>query len=419
MPQRTPPAATPHAFKGLRDWIEVFFSGQHVDSKGRAASFTNADLDQMVANVAGAGVPAVLGHPEHDDPAYAWAREVRRDGDKLLVKFDDIDPAFAEAVDAGRYRERSVSVLKDQARGWVLQHVGWLGAATPALTGLKALSYAAPPNGADTYEFAATNDDMATGGALSDLARLMRGLREYLIADKGLETADRVLPDWTVSSLAEQATAVLIAAREETRGEANPLFNRGPGATPMPNPTNNGAAGANGAATTYSQADLDAARIAAATEATTAQAAQFAAAQTALTALQAERRAERIGVQIAGWKAAALVTPAEEPGLAEFMAALEAGTADGGKFAFAAADNSQVSSSPTDWFAKFVAGRKAVLKLGAASNAGDEPNAATEGLSDADIAAQALQYQRAQEVLGRRISVGRAIDEVTNGTAKR
>jgi hypothetical protein len=98
-------SAAAHDFKGLGDWIEVFKAGQHVDSKGTECAFSVADLDQMVANVALGKPPAVLGHPKHDDPAFGWA-ELKRDGEALFARFDDVNPAFEAGVKSGAYRNR-------------------------------------------------------------------------------------------------------------------------------------------------------------------------------------------------------------------------------------------------------------------------------------------------------------------------
>ena len=53
-------------------WINVFRAGTHTDSTGRVVTFTQADLDQIVANHDLGAAPAVIGHPKHNDPAYVW-----------------------------------------------------------------------------------------------------------------------------------------------------------------------------------------------------------------------------------------------------------------------------------------------------------------------------------------------------------
>jgi hypothetical protein len=211
-------------FKGLKDWVEVFRAGTHTDSKGRGCTFTESDLDQMVSNLSLGAAPAVLGHPKHNDPAYGWVKAdgAKREGNSLFVKFEDINPDFQAGVDSGAYRNRSVSVFKDKDSGWRLQHVGWLGAAPPAIAGLAPLDYSAQ---IDAHQFDA--EDWDIGYALSDTAELLRGLREQMIAKEGVEAADAALPNWRIQSIADAGERVKTAAKTEVDEPASaPSFSK-------------------------------------------------------------------------------------------------------------------------------------------------------------------------------------------------
>lgn len=355
-----------HAFKGLQDWIEVFRAGSHVDSKGTACAFTTADLDQMAANVALGAPPAVLGHPKHNDPAYAWGREVKREGESLFMKFADINPAFEAGVDSGAYRNRSVSVVKDKTNGWRIRHVGWLGAAPPAIDGLQPLDYTAEP---EALEFSAEAPAWDTGYALQDVASALRGLRDHLIATAGIEAADAAVPDWRITSISDAASRI----------RATPDDDAMPGIRPF--------SAHQGADTMLTQEDLDRtareteARVRAEIAAAQAnQTAEFTAATELANRLLRERQTERIAGQINGWKAAGQLLPAEEPGLAEFMAQLEGapgGTAATFEFmaAGAAADAPKVKKTPADYFAEFMARRGPLVKLGAKAGSETDPGA--------------------------------------------
>ncbi|MBY0235239.1 MAG: hypothetical protein K2W93_09675, partial [Burkholderiaceae bacterium] len=187
MATQHPTPALQHDFKGLKDWMEVFYSGTHTDASGRTCSFTNADLDQMVSNITTLGAaPFVIGHPKHDDPAMGWVGEAKREGDRLFIKGRDVNPAFEAGVNSGAYRNRSLRVAKTADHGWRIRHVGWLGAALPALEGMQPLNYTA--NDADeVFDFAGK---FSTASALEDVASLLRGLRENLIAKEGIAAAD-------------------------------------------------------------------------------------------------------------------------------------------------------------------------------------------------------------------------------------
>lgn len=388
-----------HQFKGLSDWIEVFRAGTHTDSKGRGCTFTEADLDQMVSNLALGAAPAVLGHPKHNDPAYGWVKPegAKREGASLFVKFEDVNPAFAASVDSGAYRNRSVSVFQDKDAGWRLRHVGWLGAAPPAIDGLAPLDYSAD---VDAYEFDA--EDWDVGYALSDTAELLRGLREQMIAKDGIEAADAALPNWRIQSIADAGERVKAAARTETDDGLTPFSQHD-----KP-----------GGSMSFTQEQLDAATAKARKEAEDKAAAEFAASQTELTQLRSERQSERITTQIAGWTAGGVVTPAEVEGLAEFMACIEGGNgAGGGEFSFSAADKSDVKKTPAQFFADFMAKRKPVVKLGNQSNLGGNQGADLDMNDAGQIADRARQYMKEQTDKGLTVSLPEAVAHVSTRTA--
>jgi len=414
-------------FAGLQDWIEVFKAGTHTDSAGNEASFTRADLEQMAANVAGAGVPAVIGHPESDAaPAYAWAKpgDVKvTDDDRLFVKFSDINPDFQAGVDMGAWRERSIKIYRDKLRGWVLAHVGFLGAAPPAIAGMQALAYSGQaPADAEVHTFSSSMD---VGWAMGDVAAALRRMRDWLISTAGLETADAVMPGWSIDSISNAATRINEAARAEPMGNALGTAYAAPGAAAnpgqagnpqehhMPSPTGAAApAAAPAAAQTFTRAQLD--------EALAQERAQFAAQGQELAELRAQRQAERIGAQIEGWKAAGVLPPALEPGMAQFMAALEGGQA--GEFAFSsAAGAAETKQTPAQWFAAFMGQLKPLVQLGARSAAADTDPGETEGTgtpSNREIADRAAAYQRQMADQGRVISISQALDAVAAGKDK-
>lgn len=139
-------------FAGFDDFIEVFRAGTHTDASGQTRAFTESDLDQIVANHnAEHPAPAVVGHPKDNDPAYGWTEGLKRVGDRLLAKFHQVAPAFAQAVKDGRFRNRSIKISQGD-NGWKLVHVGFLGAAAPAVEGLKPIAFSQADTG-PVFEF--------------------------------------------------------------------------------------------------------------------------------------------------------------------------------------------------------------------------------------------------------------------------
>ena len=314
-------------FRGLDDWIEVFRAGTHTDSAGVERTYSRADLDRIVANhQPGAEAPLVIGHPATDAPAWGWTDALRRVGDSLQMRVRDVHQELAAAVEAGRYRKRSVR-LSEGANGWELLHVGFLGAAPPALK-LQPMAFRAPPGEISDYEMDATTPSV--------LSRALRRLREWLIESQSVEVADRVLPDWDISALDDQAA----------RARADQMD----GPAVMPAFAANAFAAKNQGDITvadFTQADIDAAAKAA----RDAAAADFAAREATLTAeLAAERQGRRIEAlraEARGYVDAGRLTPAMAQGLAEFMAALPAEDADV-RIEFAAGDGTE-KLAPLTW----------------------------------------------------------------------
>jgi hypothetical protein len=140
------------AFKGFDDWIPIFKGGTQTDGKGRKwdgdgliekalASFDTAKHEP----------PVVVGHPEHDAPAFGWVEGLKKEGDLLMAKFKDVVPEFTEAVKNGLYKKRSAAFYPDGR----LRHVGFLGATPPAVKGLADVAFA--EGEAASFEFAEPN----------------------------------------------------------------------------------------------------------------------------------------------------------------------------------------------------------------------------------------------------------------------
>lgn len=389
----TPRDSTTAKAPQLRGWVEIFRAGTHKDSKGREFTASEADLDQIVANHKLGAAPAVIGHPKQDGPAYAWVGDLMRKGASLFSKFADINPAFDDGVALGAYRNRSISLVNDPEHGLRLRHVGWLGAVPPAIDGLSpAPVQFSQADEAEVFEFSATEDALRSAvWALDGLGRLLRGLREHVISQDGLEVADRVLPSWNVDDVlrqAEQARAQLDAA-EPSPGS---MFSTPPTGDPS--------------MTTFTQEQLDAAKAQAAKEAADAAAAQFAAQGSELSELRQQRKQEKITGLIGGWKAKGLVLPADEAGLAEFMGAIEGQEV----FTFSAA-GTEAKKAPLDWFAEFMAARKPVVNLTRPQQ--DDADQVDANSVDS-ITTAAHQFQKEQASAGKTVTFEFAVQHVTS-----
>ncbi len=120
-------------------WVEIFRAGDY----GAKGAYTEADIDKMIANYDPANheAPIVVGHPEHDAPAFGWIQSLKRDGDVLLGMPTQVPSQFEDLVREGRFKKRSISLYRT-ANGPALRHVGFLGAMPPEVKGLADLKFA-------------------------------------------------------------------------------------------------------------------------------------------------------------------------------------------------------------------------------------------------------------------------------------
>jgi hypothetical protein len=187
--------------------IEIFRPGRHTPRQGPALDFSAADLAAMVAAYDPAiyKAPIVVGHPATDAPAYGWVGDLSVAGDRVTASVQQVEPAFAELVRAGRYRNVSASFWAPSSPNnpkpgaYYLRHVGFLGAHPPAVKGLKPANFAEGEVG--VVEFS----EAAAGLVFGTIARLLRGLREMTIGSQGQEAADRALPAWDIDAIAAAA----------------------------------------------------------------------------------------------------------------------------------------------------------------------------------------------------------------------
>jgi len=142
----------------MKKWIEIFRTGKHTSQSGQTKNWTESDLDRMVSTYDPNNheAPVVIGHPVTNHPAYGWVRKLKRSGSALLGKFSQVEPQFAELVEAGRFKKRSISVYPDGG----LRHVGFLGAQPPAVKGLADIAFG--DDGAETFEYGEKEADMPT-----------------------------------------------------------------------------------------------------------------------------------------------------------------------------------------------------------------------------------------------------------------
>ncbi|MEB3483377.1 peptidase, partial [Pasteurella multocida] len=125
--------------------------GTHKAMDGREISFTADMLNDIAASYDPqlSEAPIVIGHPKLTAPSYGWVKQASIEGDTLYAHVGQVEAAFADAVNEGRYKKRSASIFLPDSPGnpkpghYYLNHIGFLGAAPPAVKGLGDVNFAA------------------------------------------------------------------------------------------------------------------------------------------------------------------------------------------------------------------------------------------------------------------------------------
>lgn len=199
----------------MRSPIEIFRAGKHTDVRGVVVNLSAADLEASAKayNPKLHEAPIVVGHPKNEDPAFGWIESLAAKDGSLSALPTQVDAAFAEHVGRGTWKKVSACFYTPTAAAnpvpgvWYLKHVGFLGAAAPALKGLRAVSFAeAGEDDTATVEFA------ASAWGERNTATLFRSLRDYLLSKFGKEEAEQALPGYAVNDAQEMAAQAVVAA---------------------------------------------------------------------------------------------------------------------------------------------------------------------------------------------------------------
>lgn len=116
---------------------------------GQTITFSADDLAAAAAGYDPAKwkAPIVVGHPIIDAPAYGWVAGVRDEAGELYADADQVEAQFAELVREGRFKKVSAAWFtpshpRNPTPGsYYLKHIGFLGAAAPAVSGLKPVEF--------------------------------------------------------------------------------------------------------------------------------------------------------------------------------------------------------------------------------------------------------------------------------------
>lgn len=218
--------------------FRIFRPGSHVASCGTRVEFTEDDLKAAVAayNAQVYAAPLVIGHPKTEDRAYGWAERLTYEDGHVVAHPEKVEPAFAALVEEGAYRNRSASWYmpnhpSNPVPGVLYpKHIGFLGAVPPSLKGLGDVAF---QEGQAPVEFLAEEhpdqvvdfaDSSSMGYSmarvLGSMAGMLRRLRDLRIEEKGLEDADRLIPDYVITDAEAEAQSL----RNAASAQVSPAF---------------------------------------------------------------------------------------------------------------------------------------------------------------------------------------------------
>lgn len=377
--------------KGLAGWWPIFRAGRQVDSRGRPRTYTEADLDRIIARHGEDNpAPLVFGHEEKPlEPlspyAYGWTAELKRIGKTLYARAKQVQPEFESLVRSGALRNRSVQLLED-AQGLRLAHVAFLGAVPPAVEGLAAVEFSADDE--HTHDYATPTEFMAPGDQRV-LVRILRSLREWLIGQADKDTADGVVPSYDLEMLEQHAQDAQRADNDNPAGYNAPPADGG-----------------------NEMSDNERNKLRAEYEAREQDL------QQQLAAERASRRLDQSRTWVHEQVDAGRLLPAQTEGLAEFMATLPDGE-DAAPIEFSRAGGEgktaeKVKQSPAQFMRGWVEGLSKNPLTGGPV-AGEETAPADAAVDTHEICNRASEYISAQAAKGIAVSVDQAVRHVTAG----
>lgn len=190
----------------MKKTIKMLKPGTFKDMKGKVVTLTAAHLQATAAayNPAIYACPMVVGHPTVESPSYGKIGIASFADGFLNGEPSQVAPEFVKVVNGGYYDHVSLSLFEPDAPSnpvpgvYYPRHLGFLGAAAPAVPGLGTVSFAADEG---TVCFALDLGDWND----RTIARMFRNIKNYLIEAIGAEKADKVIDEYDLQSVTEDA----------------------------------------------------------------------------------------------------------------------------------------------------------------------------------------------------------------------
>lgn len=175
---------------------QVFRTGKHTDSIGREFTVTKEVLEKIAEATRNYAYqndeyPITIGHVKTGSPSWGWLNkaDVIVDGDKLFVEYEEknLVKEFVAWVNKKLYKTVSIGLKSCLA----IDHLAFLGAEPPAVTGMEAISFTESDE-ILSFEFAAIE---MGNSPFSIYERIFRNIKNFLIELKGIDTANSIISE--------------------------------------------------------------------------------------------------------------------------------------------------------------------------------------------------------------------------------
>lgn len=195
-------------------WFDLLRTGKFKTLKGEDVEITEQDLSDIETNYNPDefSAPMTLGHPkDQKEPAYGWIATVKKFGNKLCFAPGQVVKEFAEAVNKGMFPKVSAGIENADNGTKALNHVAFLGAWKPAVSGLakiEGLDFASQKDALciefadwnkEKLEFAIADYDLSY--KFETIGELLSGIRDFIIDKYDTQTADTVLASWQIDQV--------------------------------------------------------------------------------------------------------------------------------------------------------------------------------------------------------------------------
>lgn len=345
--------------------IKIARVGTFTEMRGKKVTFDQGFLRSLADsyNPSVRAAPLVKGHPRVEDPAYGWVEDLSCEDDGLYALVGKVDPDFAADVNAGRWANVSPEIYlagatnnPDESGRPYLRHVGFLGAAQPAMSGLgtAALSGGGAEDGVAFGPIISLSEEgVLSGWRVTSLGRSLVRLVGFLktIAPDGKDASALDDLENAATSLIEDGAAASERAWQESKDVAlsAPRGGSAQSADESSNPL-----------TTERKEDMDKEELKAATDQLEADRVALAAEQKALAEEKQALRKGRQAARIDALETAGKLVPAQRELVASLAAALPEGD---GVVSFAHGDE-QKSQSAEEAFFTLLEGLPARVSFG-------------------------------------------------------